>query len=86
MLVLSRKTNESIIIDGDIEVIVLGVEGDNVKLGIRAPKSKEIYRKELYDTIIASNSEAAQTSTVPIDQLAQLMRGDRTNITDSKKS
>jgi carbon storage regulator len=62
VLVLSRKTNESIIIGGKIEVVVLGVEGETVKLGIRAPKEVDIYRKELYETIQAANLEASKAA------------------------
>ncbi|OMF35833.1 carbon storage regulator [Paenibacillus sp. FSL H8-0548] len=76
MLVLSRKQNESIIIDGDIEVVVLGVEGDTVKLGIRAPKEIDIYRKELYDSIISSNQEAAHNAG-SLDQIARLLQSGR---------
>ena len=46
MLALSRKKNESIIIDNNIEVTVLDIKGDQIKLGISAPKSVPVYRKE----------------------------------------
>ncbi|MFD1849019.1 carbon storage regulator CsrA [Oceanobacillus bengalensis] len=59
MLILSRKTNEAIQIGDDIEIKVISVEGDQVKLGISAPKSIEIYRKEIYTGIEQQNSEAA---------------------------
>lgn len=72
MLVLSRKLNESIMIGNQIELVVLGTEGDTVKLGIRAPRDLPIYRKELYDTIQASNREAA-TVTVSLQQLKGLL-------------
>jgi carbon storage regulator len=62
MLALSRKINESIIIGNDIELTVLEVKGDQVKIGISAPKSVPIYRKELYLQIKESNREAADTS------------------------
>ncbi len=62
MLALSRKINESIIIGNDIELTILEVKGDQVKVGISAPKSVPIYRKELYLQIKASNQEAAETS------------------------
>jgi carbon storage regulator len=58
MLVLKRKLNESIVIGDDIEVEILGVEGDQVKLGIRAPKVVEIHRKEVYLAIQESNKAA----------------------------
>ncbi|MFI2857105.1 carbon storage regulator CsrA [Paenibacillus sp. JSM ZJ436] len=55
MLVLSRKVGESIVIQDEIEVTVLAVEGDTVRIGIQAPKSVGIYRKEVYATIQESN-------------------------------
>lgn len=61
MLALSRKTNESIIIGSDIEITILEVKGDQVKIGINAPKSVSIYRKEIYLQIKESNQEASQT-------------------------
>ncbi|TYP75726.1 carbon storage regulator CsrA [Paenibacillus methanolicus] len=74
MLVLARKSGESIMIAGNIEVVVVSVEGDNVKLGIRAPKEVEIFRKEIYLNIQASNKEAAQGET-SLNRLADLLRG-----------
>lgn len=62
MLALSRKINESIIINNDIEIVILEVKGDQVKLGINAPKSVPIYRKELYVQIEEANKEATNTS------------------------
>lgn len=59
MLALSRKLNESIIIGNEIEITVLEVKGDQVKIGINAPKSVPIYRKEIYLQIKESNQEAA---------------------------
>ncbi|KKE79671.1 carbon storage regulator CsrA [Oceanobacillus caeni] len=62
MLILTRKKNESIQIGDDIEIKVLGIEGDQVKLGIEAPKSVEIHRKEIYLDIKEQNNEAANIS------------------------
>ncbi|HLT54877.1 MAG TPA: carbon storage regulator CsrA [Bacillota bacterium] len=62
MLVLTRKKNESIQIGKDIEIKVIGIEGDQVKIGIQAPKSVEIFRKEIYVDIEKQNSEAANVS------------------------
>lgn len=61
MLALSRKVNESIIVNNDIEIVILEVKGDQVKLGINAPKSVPIYRKELYVQIEEANKEATNT-------------------------
>ncbi|MBD2868414.1 carbon storage regulator CsrA [Paenibacillus arenilitoris] len=73
MLVLSRRSNESIILGHHIEIVVLGVEGDNVKLGIRAPKEVDIYRKEIYDTIQAENL-AASKKTISLDDVSKLFK------------
>jgi carbon storage regulator len=53
MLVLTRRINESIVIDGNITVTLLGIEGDKVKLGIAAPRSISVFRKELQEGIQA---------------------------------
>jgi carbon storage regulator len=51
MLVLARKLNESIMIGDDIEVVVIDIKGDQVKLGIKAPKKITVHRKEIYQEI-----------------------------------
>lgn len=61
MLALARKVNESIIINDNIEITVLEVKGDQIKIGIDAPKSVPVYRKELYVQIQEANAEAANT-------------------------
>ncbi|MUK90800.1 carbon storage regulator CsrA [Ornithinibacillus sp. L9] len=63
MLVLTRKKNESIQIGEDIEIKILAIEGDQIKLGIAAPKSVDIYRKEIYVDIQNQNNEAANIPT-----------------------
>jgi carbon storage regulator len=62
MLILSRKKGEAISIGKDIIVRVIGIEGDNIKLGIDAPKDMKILRTELYEEIIEENREAANIS------------------------
>ncbi|MBS7344115.1 MAG: carbon storage regulator CsrA [Caryophanon sp.] len=62
MLVLSRKPNESIIINDNIEVKILSVEGDQVKIGIVAPKSVKVHRQEVYAQIQAQNEEALSSN------------------------
>lgn len=58
MLALSRKKNEAIIINNNVEVTILEVKGDQVKVGITAPKDVPIYRKEVYMQIQEANKEA----------------------------
>lgn len=63
MLVLTRKSNEAIMIGDDIEITILSIEGEQIKLGINAPKNVEIHRKEIYLSIQQENSEATQTES-----------------------
>jgi carbon storage regulator len=65
MLVLSRRLNESIQIGEDIEVTVIDVRGDVVRLGINAPKKTQIWRKELWDAIVEENKKAARAAEKP---------------------
>ncbi len=60
MLALARKVNQSIIIGNDIEVTLLEIKGDQIKIGIDAPKSVPIYRKEIYLQIQEENKLAGQ--------------------------
>jgi carbon storage regulator len=59
MLILTRRRGESIIIGGDIEITLLQVQGDQVRLGITAPKDVSVHRKELLEQIRAENIAAA---------------------------
>ncbi len=61
MLALSRKKSESIVIGNDIEITVLDIKGDQVKLGITAPKSVPVYRKEVYVQIKDANMAASES-------------------------
>ena len=58
MLALSRKKNEALIVNNNIEITVLEIKGEQVKLGISAPKEEPIYRKEVYAQIQEANSES----------------------------
>ncbi|SDA42035.1 carbon storage regulator, CsrA [Butyrivibrio sp. INlla18] len=71
MLALSRKKNESIVINNNIEVTVLDIRGDQIKLGISAPKEVPIYRKEVYIQIQNENKEATDVSG--IEELKKLL-------------
>ncbi len=64
MLALSRKKDEAIIVNNNIEITILEVKGDHVKLGITAPKSVPVYRKEVYMQIQESNKESASTEAL----------------------
>ncbi len=58
MLALSRKKNEAIIVNNNVEITILDIKGDQVKLGISAPREVPVYRKEVYVQIQESNKEA----------------------------
>jgi carbon storage regulator len=60
MLVLSRKKNESIVINNDITIVVVEIRGDKVRLGVEAPKEVPVHRREVYDAI-KRNEAARQT-------------------------
>jgi len=61
MLVLSRKKNESIIINDNITVTVIEIRGDKVRLGIEAPKDVTVHRREVYEAIRNSQSQDSGT-------------------------
>lgn len=71
MLALSRKVNESIIIGNDIEVTILEIKGEQVKIGVSAPKSIGVYRKELYLQIQEANKEAV-ASEIDVNAVQKL--------------
>lgn len=71
MLILSRKKGEAIQIGDGIEIRVVSIQGDQVKIGIDAPKSVEVFRKEIYDQIQAENKQAAISSPNLIDLIAK---------------
>ncbi len=56
MLVLSRKKNESIVINNEIKIVVVEIRGDKVRLGVEAPRDVPVHRQEVYDAIIRSQS------------------------------
>jgi carbon storage regulator len=66
MLVLSRKKNESIVINNDITIVVVEIRGDKVRLGVEAPKEIPVHRREIYDAIHRSEmSGGDQASNAP---------------------
>jgi carbon storage regulator len=64
MLILTRKTGESIMIGDTIEIQVVDLKGDQVKIGIKAPNNVKVYRKEVYDAIQKENTAAAQSKPI----------------------
>ncbi|MGM7702914.1 carbon storage regulator CsrA [Pseudalkalibacillus sp. Hm43] len=74
MLVLTRKPNEAIQIGEDIEIKVLGIDGDQVKLGVNAPKHIDIHRKEIYLSIQDENSKASQAPSDLLETLKSVKK------------
>lgn len=72
VLILSRKLNETIVIDGRITVTVMRVQGDVVKLGIAAPSDVPVHRQEIYEEIQKANREAAATGRAAPGSLPKL--------------
>ena len=83
MLALTRKKGESIIINDNVEVIVLGVQGEQVKLGIVAPKSIPVHRKEIYEQIQMEN--LAATQNLNVNAVKNLESSQRINVDAVKK-
>lgn len=74
MLVLSRQKDETIIIGDDIEITVVDIRGDKVRLGVSAPKSISVHRKEVYDAIRRENREAAQVKPEDLSGLGKVAK------------
>ena len=74
MLALARKINQSIMIGSDIEITLLEIKGDQVKIGINAPKSVPIYRKEIYMQIQDENKKASE-GEIDVEVLNKLVSG-----------
>lgn len=74
MLALARKTNQSIMIGNDIEITLLEIKGDQVKIGINAPKSVPIYRKEIYVQTQDENKKASE-GEIDVEALNKLFSG-----------
>lgn len=64
MLVLSRRTDESIVINGNIEILICSVRGDKVRLGINAPRDVPVHRKEIQARLDAKEKEKEKTNGV----------------------
>ena len=78
MLVLSRTRDETIMVGDDIEITVVDVRGDKVRLGIKAPTTIPVHRKEVYEAIKTENTNAA---TLSVDQMALVIqRHEHTNV------
>lgn len=74
MLVLTRKKNEAIIINDEIEITVIDIQNDQIRIGITAPKNVPVYRKELYLQITEENKKAAESKEVSLDELKKNLK------------
>jgi carbon storage regulator len=75
VLVLTRRPGESIMIGDDIVVTVLDVRGDVVRVGIKAPRSVQVHREEVYLELQKANREAASPSESAVEALSELLKG-----------
>jgi len=76
MLVLSRQKDQTIIIGDDIEITIVAIRGDKVSLGINAPRSIAVHRKEVYDAIKRENRRAMQVTPRDIKEIDRLLQDD----------
>ena len=76
MLVLSRKKGQSIIIGDNIEITVVEIQGDTVRIGVNAPREVAIHRQEVFDQIAAENQQAQQSEGLQLKlrQLSELSK------------
>ncbi|WP_405174082.1 carbon storage regulator CsrA [Paenibacillus sp. FSL H8-0260] len=75
MLVLSRKKGESIVIQDQIELTILSIDGETIKVGISAPKHVDIFRKEVYLSIQEANRESVAPQQSDLNALIHRLRG-----------
>jgi carbon storage regulator len=62
MLVLTRRRGQSVMIGDDVRIVIVEISGDQVRLGIEAPRTVEVHRQEVYDDIVAQNTAASLSS------------------------
>ncbi|QDU32695.1 hypothetical protein KS4_07290 [Poriferisphaera corsica] len=75
MLVLSRQRDETIMIGDEIEITVVDIRGDKVRLGINAPRQVQVHRKEVYEAIKRENAEAARVQVEDLNVADKNLRG-----------
>ncbi len=77
MLVLTRKLGEGIVIGDDVTITIVEMKGGNVRLGIDAPRSKKIYRQEIFDRIVEENREASRWDMIDLDKISDSLTVDK---------
>ena len=74
MLVLTRKPDQSIMVGDEIEITILEVRGEQVRVGIRAPRNVSVHRKEVFDQILQANLDASEAPDVALPDLETLRK------------
>lgn len=74
MLVLTRKKNQSIVLNDNIELTVIEIQGDQVRIGINAPKDVKVFRKEVYVEIMEENQRASEVKIDSLDILKDVIK------------
>lgn len=77
MLVLSRQRDETIMIGDDIEITIVDIRGDKVRLGINAPRTVQVHRKEVYEAIQRENAEASRVQVEDVKAADHARRNGR---------
>jgi len=83
MLVLSRKRDESIIIGDDVVITIVDIKGEQVKIGVAAPKTVSIHRKEIYEAIQQENRAAANNKIQNLSGLVTVLRKQKKSTAES---
>lgn len=84
MLVLTRRHNESIMIGDSVEITVIEVKGDQVKLGISAPKEIKVHRKEIYLAIQRENIDASKSTLDRLGEIGGIFKRKKEELNSSK--
>ena len=75
MLVLSRQRDETIMIGDDVEITIVDIRGDKVRLGINAPRHIQVHRKEVYEAIKRENQQAANLTPQDVSEIVKTDKG-----------
>lgn len=79
MLVLSRKKGRSIVLNDNIEIVIVDIQKDVVRLGINAPKEVSVYRREIYEEILKENQMASKVDEGTLKKVIENFKSDKKN-------